>query len=497
MIRYRRTTRITLFCLVILLGLGWARFAMAPSVVIVWVAGLASLIGFRKARIFSVYMVLAFGFTLGWWRGAQYMNHVRALADISKEKVVLVGTALSDSVYDERSQVSFDMGKLTLEAPYKMGVVGKVGVGGFGEKMIYRGDTVRVSGKFYPSRGSYVAYINFADLQVTGRSTSIAFDVTRRFASGLQNTLPEPLASFALGLLVGQRNTLPAQTTTILAAVGLTHIIAVSGYNLTILVRSVRRLLGKRSKFQTMVASVTLVFGFLVVTGASASIVRAAIISLLSIGAWYYGRPLKPLLLILFTAAVTALWNPLYIWSDIGWYLSFLAFFGVLILAPLLRARFFKKEAKGLIGEVVVESFSAQLMTLPVILYIFKTSSFVALPANLLVVPLIPLAMLLSFVAGLGGMILPALAGWVAWPARLVLTYLLDMATMFSRVPHMQFRVSVSLLAMLFMYGIIMFMTFVLWRRKSKNAKITEVKEEKQNVGTLEVVYNQTTKSGH
>lgn len=130
------------------------------------------------------------------------------------------------------------------------------------------------------------------------RVSSIVYSITRRFAAGLENTLPEPLASFARGLLIGQRNTLPKDVTAILSAVGLTHIIAVSSYNLTIMICAGKHMFGKRSKFQTYIGSQLLILGFLLVTGLSATI-----ISTLSLGAWYYGRSIKPLLLILFAAA--------------------------------------------------------------------------------------------------------------------------------------------------------------------------------------------------
>ncbi len=437
----------------------------------------------------AVYSILALGFCLGWWRGGLYMNEVRKLANLSKQKVVITGTALSDSVYDN-SQISFDLGNLKLSTPTQEKLVGKISVSGYGEKMVYRGDKVQVSGKFYPGRGSVVAYLSYSDIQVTGKSRSAIYSITRKFNTGLLNALPEPLASFGLGLLIGQKTNLPAEVTAILAAVGLSHIIAVSGYNLTIMMRGARKTFGRMSKFQIFVASESLIILFLLVTGSSASIVRAGVISSLSLGAWYYGRNIKPLLLILFTAALTALWNPLYLWSDIGWWLSFLAFFGVLVIGPLIRKRLFEKEKGTLIGELVIETLCAQVMTLPIILYIFQTSNVLALPANVLVVPLIPLAMLLTFVAGLAGMWIAPLAGWLAWPAKAVLTYLIDMATMFARVPNMQFRVSVNILNMLSMYAVILFMTFVLWRKNVKNGKITEVNSEKQNVRSLQMVNN-------
>jgi competence protein ComEC len=353
-------------------------------------------------------------------------------------------------------------------------LVGKVGVSGFGERMVYRGDTVRVTGKFKPSRGSLVARLNYAELEVISRSQSVANKITRDFGAGMLSALPEPQASFGMGILIGQRNTLPEKTSEILAAVGLTHIIAVSGYNLTILVRATRRLLSKRSKFQALAGATSLIFAFLLVTGASPSIVRASIISLLALGAWYYGRVIRPMVLIMLTAAATALWNPLYIWSDIGWYLSFLAFYGVLVVAPLARKRLFASKQKGILSDVLIESTAAQIMTLPLILYIFNESSFVALFANLLVVPLIPLAMLLSFMAGLGGMLLPALSGWLAWPARWLLTYLLDVSTLVAQIPHMRFSVSFSGAVMVSLYVAILAVTLIWWQKSRKSNKITD-----------------------
>lgn len=472
---FRQSTKLTVVCAAILLGLGWARFCPALRPEFVWLLGFCAALGFRKRGILSLYVLCIFGFSLGWWRGGMYMAHVHELSGLAKQQVTLTGTALIDSVYDG-SQISFNVGDLSLQAPYQNKIVGKIGVSGYGAPMVYRGDVVQVSGKFYPARGSLVAYISYADIQVKGTSHSLLYSGARRFTAGLQNALPEPLASFALGLLVGQRNTLPDNVTATLSAVGLTHIIAVSGYNLTIMTRAGKRIFGKRSKFQTYVGCQVLVLGFLLVTGFSASIVRAAIISTLSLGAWYYGRTIKPLLLIVFTAALTAVWNPLYVWTDVGWYLSFMAFFGVLIVAPQIHARFLRRTSASAVGGILKETLSAQLMTLPFILYIFKASSFIALPANLLVVPLIPVAMFLCFLAGLAGMLIAPFAGWISFPARYLLTYLLDIAALLSRVPKMKFTASLSLAAVLYIYVVIIFVLSVLWRKNKLNGKITEIK---------------------
>lgn len=195
-------------------------------------------------------------------------------------------------------------------------------------------------------------------------------------------------------------------------------------------------MLGNSSKVLSTVIALVLIFGFLLIAGASASIVRAAVISIIGLSAWYYGRSVRPLLLILLAAAGTTYANPVYLWADISWYLSFLAFFGILVLGPLLTQKLYGQKQPPMLVQIVLESVCAEVMTLPIILYTFGQMSLVSLLANMLVVALIPLGMLLSLIAGLAGMLIGNVAGWFAWPARLLLTYMLDIVHLLSRIPH-------------------------------------------------------------
>jgi competence protein ComEC len=271
----------------------------------------------------------------------------------------------------------------------------------------------------------------------------------------MESALPEPLGSFGMGLLIGQKANLPDTIYTELLMVGLVHIIAVSGYNLTIILRATEGLLTKHSKRLSTLLALGLIGIFLLFAGGSASIVRAAVVSVLAIFAAYYGRKVKPLVLLFLAAAITAWANPYYVWTDVSWYLSFLAFFGVMVVAPLVLLRLPKRAQNSLIITVAVESFCAELMTLPYVLHIFGQMSFVALIANVLVVAFVPLAMLLCMFAGLAGMLVPALAGWIAFPARLLLTYMLDIAAMLSRIPHVFVQnLALSLVSLAALYGL-------------------------------------------
>jgi competence protein ComEC len=415
-------------------------------------------------------IIIFAGLVIGLWRGGMYMQKYEQIHSLALRKVTIIAIAGNDSVYGKRSQIQFTGSRIRLVEPYHTEMAGSFKLSGFGERMIYKGDEVQVSGRLYPSRGSTQATIAYAKLVRLSAGHSIFADINRKFTAGMQSALPEPQSSFAMGLLIGQRNNLPAEITLALTAVGLVHIVAVSGYNLTILIRAAGRLkLG--SKYQKLLLSLAMIAGFVLITGFSASIVRAAIVSTLTLWAWYYGRQIKPWVLISFAAAITALWNPFYVWGDLSWYLSFLAFFGVLVIAPLINTKLFRKEPK-LLTMVVLETLSAEIMTLPLIMMTFNQLSVVALIANALVVPLVPLAMLLSAIAGTAGAIVPQFAGWLAYPARLLLTYMLDVVHILASLPSVLVHRSISLPYMLCIYAIVAFVLAVTYKKLPKSQPV-------------------------
>jgi competence protein ComEC len=182
-------------------------------------------------------------------------------------------------------------------------------------------------------------------------------------------------------------------------------------------------------------------------------------------------------MIILLAAAGTALWNPLYLWSDIGWYLSFLAFFGIIVLAPLLSKRIYKipKASKHRLGNLLIECVCAQIMTMPIIMYIFDQLSPLSIISNLLIVPLIPLAMLGSFIAGLLGIFLPAFSLLLAWPVRALLTAILDTIAMLSRLPFAVVHGTVDTAQMILLYSLVLLITIMLWRKtKPRHGIITD-----------------------
>lgn len=476
--RLRRTTVFTAGFLSCLVGLGFARTGWLVSYELVISFGIFFLVTVVRLRWLALLSTVLFGFSCGWLRGQLFLPNVSLLDTLNGKSVTAVVCVDSDLYYNSRGQLTFDASQLYITEPNDQEVPGRLSVSGFGAQGISKGDTVEIDGSLYKTRGSRQLGMSYAELSILEHHPNAVDDIRRRFSAGLATAVPEPEASLGLGLLIGQRSTLPDAVSSALSVVGLTHIVAVSGYNLTIIMRGVKRGLGKRSKYQITSLSLALIGVFLLLTGMSASIVRAALVSGLSILAWHYGRTFKPLLLLSLVAVITAAYNPFYLWSDIGWWLSFLAFFGVLILAPALQKRFLKQKQPKLLTSVALESVSAVALTLPLILFVFERVSLVAIIANLLIVPLVPLAMLLAAIAGVAGWLIPVLAGLVSWPATILLTAMLDIVSLLARIPFAQIARSISLTGLMVCYMALVFCTLVVWRVSNKTVKITEIKTE-------------------
>lgn len=475
-IKFKRTTLLVIGLFAFLLGLAVSR--LYTSLFIGWVLlfGIFCLLSARKKSVLTLIAIILFGMSAGIWRGGVFLDKLEPYRELTGKNVVFIAKVQSDATYNKQRQLSFDVSEITFLQPLQAEAPGRITVSGFGEQAVYRGDLLQIEGKLSPTRGSRQARVSFSSFKALERDQAVVENARREFVAGIATALPEPSASFGLGLLIGYRTNLPEITSDQLAITGLTHIIAVSGYNLTIIIRSVRRFLGNRSKYQQTVVCAVLIILFLLVTDFSASIVRASIVSGLSLAAWYYGRRFKPMLILTLAAAITAAWSPLYLWADIGWYLSFLAFFGILVMAPVITRLIYKKQKEvPQLSLLLIETTAAQLMTAPIILYIFGRASLVGLVSNLIIGPLVPIAMLVTLFAGLAGMFMPILSGYIALPARLLLRYILEVVALFARVPNALIERTISLWHMTTMYVLIFSGTIIAYAKtKAKYGTITD-----------------------
>ena len=403
---------------------------------------------------------------IGYGRGATEIASWVDLGSVTNTETLLSGVVREDPEPGSGSEVRLRLDSVTLNnASY--GGVYWVTVAGADAELIQRSDRVIVRGDIQSGFGTFAATMfraQLVELQKQARFDPL-LEVRNVFAGAIRSTMPDPEAALGIGYILGQKRALPPEFEEALLVVGLTHVVVASGYNLTILVRLSRRLFEKISRYMAVMFSGGLIVAFIGVTGMSPSMSRAGLVAGLSLVAWYYGRTIHPTVLLVVTAAISVFVQPSYLWGDVGWMLSFASFAGVMFLAPLLQAYFYGEQKPGVIRQVLGETFSAQLVTLPIVLLAFGVISNVALLANVLVLPLVPLAMLLTFVAGVAGIVIPALAGFVALPAYWLLSYMTWVIELLANLPWASAEIQIDLLMVIAMYGALCLLVIYLMRR--------------------------------
>lgn len=463
----RQSTIVWVGALFLLCGLWAGKYASYVSPLL-YLFSIALLLVSLKVRGLLVFGVCLSALCLGLFRAEPWRQSHQYTAMLEGVEVAVEGRVVTDSIYDEKRQTEFEIDRVVVIADgRKQELKGLLRVRGFGAPVVLRHDRVILSGKLRSGFGTRVASMSFAEIQVVGRSNSKIESFRRHFSAQLFSQLSEQNAALALGILVGQRTTISDENEQNLRAVGLTHIIAVSGYNLSVLVRLVRRRLTKLSKFQSTLLSVLLVIIFVTIAGASASIVRAAWVIGLSLAAWYFGRTIRPIVLLMLSAAASAWFNPGFLWFDLGWWLSFAAFFGVLMVGPQLQSRLFATKKPHFLTQVAIESFAASLLTAPLIIWAFERTSTVSLIANMLVVPVIPIVMVLVFAAGIAAFVSSdfIVSKLVITLASLSLSYVLLVADYLADIPYVELSTSLSLQQMLAVYTFIGFATYILHKK--------------------------------
>lgn len=424
----RRPTTIILCCIAFLLGtlLGYF-FLFQPDRI--WVAFgifaiISAIIVSKKTRFIPLVCVaVVAGVALNTYHQNYKLEY--GLSRSVYEKVEVTGTIKGDPYWDSERNYVFTVTNLKLNSKDKFGDMKIKTFSATGKE----GNRVLVKGKIYPIRAKPGYQISYANVEILSNSQPFLVQTKQILYSGADKALDQTTAGFIKGILIGARSSLPQAAQDTLNSIGLSHVVAVSGYNLTIMVVLLQRLLRKKWLWGSLVLSLGLVWSFTLLTGGSASIVRAAIMATAFLVASYYGRPLSIFTCISLTAAITLLANPAAAIEDIGWQLSFLSLTGIVILTPIIQKALPKKTK--LLSELIAVTLAAQIATIPYVLYLFGSYSLLALLSNFIVMPIIPLLMLVGFVAALAGIFFPNYAyilgqpiNWAVGELFKFLTYL-------------------------------------------------------------------------
>jgi competence protein ComEC len=282
------------------------------------------------------------------------------------------------------------------------------------------GMTIRIDGTLEPvPEGDYGAYLHRIGVVATleadslsvierlGHGPSAWLGLARSMAGdALAAGLPEPAAGLAAGIVVGLRERVDRDLATDFTTAGVSHVVAISGWNIAIVAGGVMALAARARRRRRAVLAIATIAAYTLFAGASASVVRAAVMACVALVAREKGRPAAGAAALGWAVVGLVLIDPA-IASDPGFQLSVLGTAGLIGWADPLEARL-RRLTRGRLPDRLAESLAislaAQAATLPVVVATFGRIATVAPLVNLFVVPLIPPAMAASVVALGGGL---------------------------------------------------------------------------------------------
>ncbi len=346
-----------------------------------------------------------------------------------------------------------------------MTVTGRVLVNAPPYAEVQYGDRIRVLGnltrppvfetfsyrEYLAQRGIY-SLIRGAEVTVLqAHQACLVMDYILRFKAYALRVLPtlisEPQASLLTGILLGVESGIPERLDEAFSATGTSHIIAISGFNLT-LVAGMFAGLARRLKKRQLVLPLALVgiWLYTLLVGASAAVLRAAVMASVALVAQHKGRKVHGP-----TSLATAVWlmsliNPYILW-DVGFQLSFAATLGLLLytkpLSQEVQHLFERRIGSTLatrfvamLDESVIVTLAAQLTTTPILIGRFHRFSLVTLISNFLILPAQPFVMTWGGLALIAGMIIRPIGEFLGWIAWLFLTYTIGVVSKTAEIPH-------------------------------------------------------------
>jgi competence protein ComEC len=359
------------------------------------------------------------------------------------------------------------------------------------------GDKINVSGKldvpknFTTDSGTefdYVSYLSKNDINFLiyypqiekigsggNKIISYLYSLKNYFTEKISKVVPEPNSSFLAGLIFGAKQSLGEALLDDFQKVGLIHIVVLSGENLTIVAAAILSFVSYfgRKKFSLIFSALGIVI-FSAMVGFTTTVLRAGIMALIAIMARYLGRPSDALRALFIAGFLMLAWNPLTLFYDPSFQLSFMAALGLIIWSPIIDLFIINKlnfiPQKFGLREIISATFAVQIFILPLLIKMSGNFSLISFVANLIILPMVPTVMFFGFITGFVGMIPAGVGLLLSWPfgfvSYLVSEVVIKMTEFFASIPFVNIQIGALPLWIIFIwylgYGILF------WRISSK-----------------------------
>jgi len=273
--------------------------------------------------------------------------------------------------------------------------------------------------------------IKNADIEIISHNNgnkikSLLYKLSNSFIKNINRVIPVPESDLANGLVLGARGGFDEDTKQEFIETGTIHIIALSGYNVSIVAEGVMKTFSLiLSQVVSIIFGIVIILLFIIMTGASATAIRAGIMATIMLLGRMTGRNYLAGRALVIAGLLMIAYDPRVL-VDMSFQLSFIATGGVLFLTPKVINWFRFLPMRFGFREMVASTVAATISVLPILLYLTGILSLVSLPANILILLFIPTAMLLIFITGISGFISLLLSIPFGYMSYLILSYILS-----------------------------------------------------------------------
>lgn len=310
--------------------------------------------------------------------------------------------------------------------------------------------------------------------------------------------MPQKTANLLLGLLIGQKDNIQEDIIKSFRTANLSHILAVSGAHTSYIILGLTYIITKSKAPRRIgyIITIIILLVFIIITGASYSVIRACIMSIITISAKLFYKKENFFISICVSLFIILIQNPFAI-NDIGLKLSFLGTIGIIVFNKNITEFFIRIKIKENIAKVLSLTFSAQLMIMPITILNFNTFSLTFFISNILASPLLGIIIILGFIAIFVSFVLNPISKILFFVLNLFLELLIFISEIVTKIPGSSILVKTpNLVFVITYYILILFINYFFIIKKNpirrfqkKIVKICTIKNIKRIIKIIARIF--------
>lgn len=321
--------------------------------------------------------------------------------------------------------------------------------------------------------------------------------VKEKIIDNINKNMPQRTRNLLLGILIGERDNIQEDIIKSFRTSNLSHILAVSGAHTSYIILGITYIISKSKTPKKLgyIITIIVLLLFIIITGATYSVIRACIMAIIVIGAKLCYRKENFVTSICISLLIILIQNPFAI-NDIGLKLSFMGTIGIIVFNKNITNLFIKLKIKEKIAKILSITFSAQLMIMPITVLNFNTISLMFFISNLLASPLLGIIIVLGFISVFISFILQPISKILFFALNIVLELLILISKFTSQIPYSLILVKTpNIVFAIIYYILILFLNYIFFikenptrRFQRKIIKIITIKNIKKVIKKVAIV---------